>query len=209
MKKNKLEYIDVDNLNDFPVEPAGHRYVYFYGGTKNYRGYIAPNNMSRGDFMEIYPEYIPEQNIPVYQNDGIVVRADPKFPCPGFYIISLSKTYTAFDYMDDVIFLRFSFVLKKLKEAMRSELNIQYAHLLSNEKSDPYVNVHFWLVPINGISSPDLLDFNVKEYLNSFVPKNEIDKIIKYNEKLRDYFKKINLILKDNELKKVLIERIN
>ena len=63
MKKNKLEYIDVDNLNDFPVEPAGHRYVYFYGGTKNYRGYIAPNNMSRGDFMEIYPEYIPEQNI--------------------------------------------------------------------------------------------------------------------------------------------------
>ena len=194
----------MNNREDFPPEPEGLRFIYFYGGTKNYRGYLAPSNLSRADFMEQYPEYIPEQNIPVYENNGIILRADPKYPCPGFYILSLNKTYRAFDLIDDVTFLRFAFILKKAKEGMRKVLNLNYAHLLSNEKSDPYVNVHFWLVPVNGITSPDLLDFNVKDYLNSFVPKHEIDKIISYNNALRNYFKEIDLVGQDHELTETL-----
>lgn len=196
----ELEFFDADRREDFPPEPKGLRYIYFYGGTKNYRGYLAPEGLSRADFMEQYPQYIPEQNIPVYKNDGIILRADPKFPCPGFYILSLSKTYRAFDLIDDITFLRFAFILKKTKEGMRKVLNLNYVHLLSNEKSDPFVNVHFWLVPVNGITSPDLLDFDIKEYLNSFVPKEEIDKIISCNKKLREYFKEIDLISQDNKL---------
>lgn len=202
--KKELEYIDVDNREDFPPEPKGFRFIYFYGETKNYRGYLAPEDLSRADFMEQYPHYIPEQNIPVYENNGIILRADPKFPCPGFYILSLNKTYKAFDLMDDVTFLRFAFILKKTKEGMRKALNINYAHLLSNEKSDPYVNVHFWLVPVDGTTSPDLLDFDVKSYLNSFVPNKEIKKIISYNNILRKYFEKINLVEQDNIFTKLL-----
>lgn len=198
--KKELKYIDVEQREDFPPEPKGMRFIHFYGGTKNYRGYLVPEDLSRADFMEQYPEYIPIQNIPIYENDGIILRADPKFPCPGFYILSLNKTYKAFDFIDDMTFLRFSFILKKTKEGMRNALGINYAHLLSNEKSDPYVNVHFWLVPVNGITSPDLLDFDVKSYLNSFVPKENIDKIIIYNDKLRKYFEEINLIEQDNML---------
>jgi diadenosine tetraphosphate (Ap4A) HIT family hydrolase len=200
MKKNKLKYIDANERTDFPKAPKGLRYVFFYGGTKNYRGYLVPEDLSRADFMEQYPECVPEQNLPIYENNGIILRADPKFPCPGFYILSLKKTYTAFDLLDDITFLRFSFILKKAKEGMREVLGINYAHLLSNEKSDPYVNVHFWLVPVDGTTSPDLLDFDVKGYLNSFVPQNEINKILDYNYKLKMYFKKINLMGKDNEL---------
>lgn len=207
-ENNNLDFIDADRREDFPLEPKGFRYIYFYGGTKNYRAYLVPENLSRADFMEQYPQYIPEQNIPIYENNGIILRADPKFPCPGFYILSLNKTYKAFDLIDDVTFLRFSFILKKAKEGMRKVLKLNYAHLLSNEKSDPYVNVHFWLVPINGITSPDLLDFNVKEYLNSFVPKDEINKIISYNKKLKKYFEEINLVEQDNKLtEKLLIEK--
>ena len=199
-KKKILEYIDIDDISELPKVPTGVRYVYFYGGTKNYRAYIAPNDMLRADFMEIYPEYIPIQNQPIYNNNGIIVRADPKYPCPGFYIFALDKTYRAFDLMDDVAFLRFSFILKKIKEGMRSELNINYAHLLSNEKSDPYVNVHFWLVPVDGDTSPDLLDFDVKKYLESFKPKEQIDRIISYNNILKKYIDKINLVKLDNSL---------
>ena len=202
---DELEYIDVDNREDFPIEPEGYRYIYFYGGTKYYRGYLAPANLSRADFMERYPQYIPEQNTPVYENKGIILRADPKFPCPGFYILSLNKTYKAFDLIDDITFLRFSFILKKVKEGMRKKLGINYAHLLSNEKSDSYVNVHFWLVPINGTTSPDLLDFDVKKYLNSFNPKEELEKIIFYNNTLKRYFKQIDLIGQDNLLTETLI----
>lgn len=198
--KKELEYIDVEKREDFPPEPKGMRFIHFYGGTKNYRGYLVPEDLSRADFMELYPEYIPEQNIPVYENNGIILRADPKFPCPGFYILSLNKTYRAFDLIDDITFLRFAFILKKAKEGMRNALGINYAHLLSNEKSDPYVNVHFWLVPVNGITSPDLLDFDVKGYLNSFVPMENIDKIITYNNKLKKYFEEINLVEQDNNL---------
>jgi len=200
LMKKELNYVDVDKREDFPPEPEGFRFVHFYGGTKNYRGYLAPENMSRAEFMEQYPDYIPEQNIPVYENNGIILRADPKFPCPGFYILSLNKTYRAFDLIDDVTFLRFAFILKKAKEGMRKKLGINYAHLLSNEKADSYVNVHFWLVPVNGISSPDLLDFDVKAYLNSFTPKENIEKILDYNKKLREYFEEINLVEQDNRL---------
>lgn len=198
--KKELQYIDVDNRADFPPVPEGMRYIHFYGGKKNYRAYIAPEDISRADFMEQYPEYVPEQNRPIYENNGIIVRADPKYPCPGFYIFGLSKTYRAFDLLDDVTFLRYSFILKKAKEGMRKVLGLNYAHLLSNEKSDVFVNVHFWLVPVEGTISPDLLDFNVKEYLSSFKPKEEMDKILEYNEKMREYFEKINLVKLDNEL---------
>lgn len=200
LEKKPLEYIDVDSRDDFPPEPEGMRFIHFYGGTKNYRAYIAPADISRADFMEQYPEYVPEQNRPVYQNNGIIVRADPKYPCPGFYIFGLDKTYRAFDFLDDTTFLRYSFILKKTKEAMRKELGINYAHLLSNEKSDPFVNVHFWLVPVEGTTSPDLLDFDVKEYLSSFTPKEELPKILSYNNKLRNYLKEIDLVKQDNEL---------
>ena len=91
---------------------------------------------------------------------------------------------------------------------MRKALNINYAHFLSNEKSDPYVNVHFWLVPVNGITSPDLLDFDVKKYLSEFVPKNEINKIIEYNRKLQIYFENIDLIGQDDQLTNKLKEII-
>ena len=141
--KKQLQYIEADRREDFPPEPQGMRYIHFYGGTKNYIAYIAPESISRADFMEQYPEYVPEQNKPIYENNGIIVRADPKYPCPGFYILSLNKTYRAFDLLDDITFLRFSFILKKTKEGMRKELRLNYAHLLSNEKSDPFVNVHF------------------------------------------------------------------
>ena len=114
-----------------------------------------------------------------------------------------------YDVLDDVTFIRFAFILKKAKEGMRKVLNINYAHLLSNEKSDPYVNVHFWLVPVNGITSPDLLDFNVKEYLNSFHPKEELDKIIEYNKLLKKYFEEINLAEQDNQLLETLTQKSN
>lgn len=205
MESKELKYIDIDKRSDLPQLPKNKRYIHFYGGTKNYRAYIAPASISRADFMEKYPEYIPIHNQPVYENDGIILRADPKFPCPGFYILSLSKTYKAFDLIDDITFLRFSFILKKTKEAMRRVLNINYAHLLSNEKSDKFVNVHFWLVPIDGKTSPDLLDFDVKAYLNSFEPKKEIKKILNYNEKLKKYFESIDLRGQDEELKTILI----
>ena len=207
--KKQLQYIETDRREDFPPEPQGMRYIHFYGGTKNYIAYIAPESISRADFMEQYPEYVPEQNKPIYENNGISVRADPKYPCPGFYILSLNKTYRAFDLLDDITFLRFSFILKKTKEGMRKELGLNYAHLLSNEKSDPFVNVHFWLVPVEGTTSPDLLDFNVKEYLSSFNPKDEIDTILLYNNKLRDYFKRIDLVRQDNELTEKLINNGN
>ncbi len=204
--KKELQYIDVDSRADFPPVPEGMRYIHFYGGKKNYRAYIAPESISRADFMEQYPEYVPEQNRPIYENNGIIVRADPKYPCPGFYIFGLSKTYRAFDLLDDVTFLRYSFILKKAKEGMRKVLGLNYAHLLSNEKSDVFVNVHFWLVPVEGTISPDLLDFNVKEYLSSFNPKQEMDKILEYNEKMREYFKEINLVELDNNLSAKLMD---
>ena len=199
-----LDFIDVYDKSEYPKIKKGYRYIHFYGGTKNYRAYIAPNELSRADFMEKYPEYIPEQNQPIYENEGIIVRADPKYPCPGFYIFALNKTYRAFDLLDDNTFIRFCFILKKVKEGMRSELNISYAHLLSNEKSDPFVNVHFWLVPIDGTNSPDLLDFDVKKYLESFNPETEINKILDYNNKLRNYIDRIGLVDQDNILKNAI-----
>lgn len=119
--------------------------------------------------------------------------------------MGLDKTYKAFDLLDDITFLRFSLILKKIKEGMRKELGLNYTHLLSNEKSDPFVNVHFWLVPVEGTVSPDLLDFDVKEYLSSFKPEEQIETILLYNNKLRKYLERIDLIGQDNKLTAKLV----
>ena len=60
------------------------------------------------------------------------------------------------------------------------------------------------IVPVNGTTSPDLLDFDVKAYLNSFVPKEEVNKIISYNNTLRKYFEEIDLVGQDNTFTKTL-----
>jgi len=87
MNKEKLQFIDVEERENFPPVPNGMRYIHFYGGKKNYRAYIVPEDISRADFMELYPEYVPIHNQPIYENNGIIVRADPKYSCPGFYIL--------------------------------------------------------------------------------------------------------------------------
>lgn len=61
-------------------------------------------------------------------------------------------------------------------------------------------------MPVNGITSPDLLDFDVKKYLSEFVPKNEINKIIEFNRKLQIYFENIDLIGQDDQLANKLKE---
>ena len=57
LEKKPLDYIDVDSRDEFPQEPEGMRFIHFYGGTKNYRAYIAPSDISRADFMSIQNLY--------------------------------------------------------------------------------------------------------------------------------------------------------
>ncbi len=49
------------------------------------------------------------------------------------------------------------------------------------------------------------IDFNVKEYLSSFKPEEQLDKILLYNKKLKEYLKRIDLVKQDNELTAKLI----
>lgn len=51
LMKKQLRYIDVEKREDFPPESKGMRFIHFYGGTKNYRGYLVPQSLSRADFM--------------------------------------------------------------------------------------------------------------------------------------------------------------
>lgn len=71
LEKKPLEYIDVDSRDDFPPEHEGMRFIHFYGGTKNYRAYIAPADISRADFMEQYPESLDRKQSTINRNSSV------------------------------------------------------------------------------------------------------------------------------------------
>ena len=209
MKEN-LKYFDVDSKAELPKLSEGQRYMICFGQSEtNYRAYIVPKSMSRLEFMEKYPEYISNCNKEVYKHNGIVVRQDPKLACPAFYIVALyPDNYRSFAVMSDEYFLRFSFILKKIRNIMKKDLNISYIDILSNETAEPYMNVHFWLMPIFNGNSNNFLDFSNRQYLESFVPKEEIEKLNEYNDKMLNKVQQINLKKLDDEVTNTLIPQL-
>jgi diadenosine tetraphosphate (Ap4A) HIT family hydrolase len=200
------EYCDVTDLAELPLLPRGWRYFDFIGGTKEFRCFVAPEDMPRNKFMADNEERFDECLKHVYKNNGIIVKQDASFALPGFYIVSHLHHYHSLDEFDEVTHLRMFFILREIRKGMRERLGIQNIHIYYEERAVVSHNVHYWLVPITDIEKhPRLYNFDVKKYLDQFLFSQNRDRIMQCNNLMKKYIQDVNLVERDNVLTKTLI----
>lgn len=202
-----MDYIDVSNISELPVPPAGMRYFDFIGGEKEVRCFLAPENMSRGTFMDENKSLLGEALQPIYEHNGVLVSQDTSCPLPGFYIVSPTQHFRSMDKVGEDIHLRLAFIMRHVRKAMREVLGIEYVHVLYEEKAKKGCHVHYWMMPIVDIEkNPRLDDIDINAYMQSFSYKENKDKICEFNTKMREHFKELNLKCLDDNLLKSLLE---
>ena len=202
-----MKFYDVNSLSELPPPSQGERFFDFIGGEKEVRCFLAPEDMSRGTFMAEHRYLLGEALQPIYNHNGICVSQDTSCPLPGFYIVSPVEQYTSMDKVDEVLHIRLSFVVREVRKAMREVLGIEYTHVLYEEKASKGCHVHYWILPIDDINKhPRLYEFDVKAYMDQFSFKENKEKICTYNAKMRDHFKQINLMKRDDETTQKLKE---
>lgn len=202
-----MQHIDVYNVSELPLVKKGYRYLDFLGGTKNLRCFLVPYNMPRCEFLNKYSTLLDETIQPIYEKDGILIRQDASFALPGFYILSYIKHFNAFDKLDDVIYMRTFFLIKKIRHGMRNKLNIPFIHMYYEEKIEKSCNVHYWLMPVltDGTKYPPIIyNIKIRKYLSKFTFQNERKNILMYNNIMKEYIKEINLKQQDDDLKNKL-----
>lgn len=199
-----LDVRDVKNLDDLPETDENHRYFDFIHG-EGFRCFLVHKDTPRGLFMEKYEDELDECLKPIYKNQGICTRQDGSYGVPGFYIISPTENFHSMDHMDDLTFMRMQNLIKKIRAGMREVLGINFVHIYYEEKDKKSCNVHIWILPIFDIKKhPRIYNFDLMSYLDSFGFKENRQKILEYNTKLRDWLTKENFLDYDNKLIKNL-----
>lgn len=200
-QKNNIPYIDVKKFSDLPNPPEGFRYVDFLSAPYGLRCFLLPKEFPRGKFMDEHEDLLDERLTPIYKHKGICVRPDSSFPIPGFYIVSPIEHYRSMDEMSALDNLRTFFIIRTIRKAMRDVLGIKFIYMFYEEKIKKHGDVHYWLLPIYDISEDNiLLRLDIEKYLNKFEFNNEKDRILDFNNKLRDYIQSIDLLGQDNLL---------
>jgi len=202
-----MKYFDVIDRSELPPPSEGFRYLDFIGGTKEIRCFLVPFDLPRAQFVKDNEILLDTALHAIYSNEGICIRQDASFALPGFYILSFLRHYSAIDAIDEITNLRLFFLLREIRKGMRNVLDIPFIHIYYEEKPAKSCNVHYWMLPINTGGQekhPIIYDLKIKEYLNKFKFSKEREKIINFNEKMRQYIKEIKLLEKDNKLNSIL-----
>ena len=204
-----FEYVDVFDKKDLPPLPSGKRYLDFLGGTKNLRCYILPEDFPRCDFLSNYGNELDEILHPIYKNNGISISQDTTYAVPGFYVLGYSKQCPAMDMLSSIQFQRAAYLLRETRKGMRDRLGIQVVRLGLCETKASSASTHIWMPPIYAKYAPGykggIADgFNFIEYFSKFTLSENRDRILHCNNVMKQYFKDISLIERDNELSKLL-----
>jgi hypothetical protein len=186
-----VEYIDVDRKEDLPAAPEGRRYLDFLGGTRQLRCYLVPADMPRIRFMRSFGEF-DECLTPLFHHAGVVVQQDASYALPGFFVVSFDQHHRALDSVDEVGCVLSAVVIREARIGMRVELGISNIHLYYEEKIDKSCHVHYWMVPVPGHmgdQSTTITRLDLRSYLTQFRFQEQRDTILRYNERMREYFK--------------------
>ena len=134
------------------------------------------------------------------------VRQDTSYALPGFYIVSCSQHFRAFDEVPAVLSMRVAFVVREVRKAMRDLLGIEHIHLHSEEKPNKSTNVHYWLLPVQTFFTTVVVSSHVRERLASLRLADNRATILKYNEVLRTAFREADLVSVDDRINNVLCD---
>ena len=94
-------------------------------------------------------------------------------------------------------------IAKNIRKGLKELFNIRVSKIYSEEKNKKTSNIHFMILPIHNeylVDNPGMQRSNIRDYLEKFSFQENRENILKFNEKMRQYIKDVNLLEKDNEL---------
>lgn len=148
----------------------------------------------RGCFMNQNELKMSKYIEPVYDDGNIVIRQDAEWPIPAFFIISIKRHIGAFDLLDIETIDKITRALYYVRKGLRELFEINRAQIYHEEKiSSPHF--HIWILPLwdNVMSKhniqPKIYESNVKKYIDLFKFNESKDKILQYNNMMREYLR--------------------
>lgn len=147
---------------------------------------------TRGIFLNECGHLLPPHIKPILENEIITVRQDAEFPVPAFYIIGIKEPVASIaDVPEDTAAL-LGLLTHIIRKGMKEVLGVQRVNIYLEEKlKNPHY--HSWLLPMwqevldrNHIE-PRIWESNIMTYIRLFRFEEEGDRILKYNELLREY----------------------
>lgn len=189
---HEIAFVDVDTRSDLPRPPRGMRYLDFLGGTKELRCFLVPYDYPRLQFLNFSEELLDPSLLPIFEDNGIVLRQDASYAVPGFYVIGFRKQYRSLDEMPQRKFLKAFAILHRARTIMREVLNIEHIHVYYEEKPAKSCSAHFWLLPIYeeaGRDVPIIYDINLRSYLETFRFSERRGDILSANAIMREHMR--------------------
>lgn len=175
---------------EVPDPPEGQKYFVCIGGEKDYQYYLETKTMSRGEFLEQYKDDLPYILRPIYEDNDIIIRQDPQFAIPGFFIISPKILYRNLAYCPYEIYRKsmiFSFALLRF---LSKQSDITMVYLYYDERHKKKSSAHFWVLPIfTNCYEGDLTyaDTTIWKYVDHFLYSNNKKRIEELVLKIKEY----------------------
>lgn len=165
----------------------------------NWSNFKVDDNECRWCFIKNNEEKIWSHIKPVYKDKLISIRQDAEWPVPWFYVVSINEHIWSIADIPDKIVARLWIAVKYLRIALRDVLLIGKTQIYQEER---IINSHYHIrvLPLrdnvvkesfNG-NNPKIYDNNIVDYINKFSFEENNQKILEYNEKIKEYL--INII---------------
>ncbi|HSQ97839.1 MAG TPA: hypothetical protein VLL98_03925 [Rickettsiales bacterium] len=194
---------DVYKIDELEKPENNKKWYEFIGGSKNLRCFLVDDYIVRSQIKIENSDLLDEVLKPIYKNKDIFIAQDCSYSVPGFYVVSSITQLASVDLANNDKLCRMIFIVKNIRKALKELFNIKVAKIYSEEKNSKTSNIHFWVLPIHNeylVNNPGIQRSNIRSYLDMFSFQENRENILKFNEKMRQYIKDVNLLEKDNEL---------
>lgn len=162
----------------------------------------------RGCLMDEMRDQLPVYMRPIFEDRDLVVTQDAEFPIPGFYVVSPKQHLGSIADFSVGLSQKIGLVTHFVRKGMREELGIGVAEIFHEERLQNS-HYHHWILPfwlsdlVNSGFSPTIFkskvpgygDYapNIVGYLRSFAFGEEGQRILEFNDKMRNYLSTVHI----------------
>lgn len=196
MKKYNMKIFELDNISDFVPLKDGERRFDCIGGNKNFQVFLAPEYMSRSEFMIQYKHILDPCLNPIFEDDDIVITQDARYALPGFYIIATKTIQRTIAQLKFDVYKKCVFYQQTIANILEDKYDFK-SHLYYEEHYKKPASTHLWVLPLheevikNNKLKISIESLDVWKYLDVIPFSESRDKILEINNYMREKLKEI------------------
>lgn len=196
MKEYSAKIYELDNISDVVPINDGERRFDCIGGKKNFQVFVAPQYMSRSEFMTKYKHVLDPCLNPIFEDGDIVITQDARYALPGFYIIATKTIQRTIAHLKLNVYQKCIFYQQAIASILESSFGLK-CHLYYEEHYKKPASTHLWVLPLheeamtNNKLKVSIESLDVWKYLDTISFSESREKILKINNYMREKLKEI------------------